>query len=160
MTSASIILSLPAACSVQEPYPSIHGVWFSCLGCSIHTTLLTRVECKASRLINSPSLTDCLDYLSHRCNVASLSLFYRYCHADYSTELANCMPPHLPRPRCIRLSASFLTYSVHLSNATVNQYPSSVPYIGKLWNSLPLSVFLPTYDLNSFKIGVSRQLSI
>ena len=53
------------------------------------TALLNRVESKAFRLIDSPSLTDCLD--SH--NVASLSIFYRYFHADCSSELANCMPP-------------------------------------------------------------------
>ena len=37
-----------------------------------------------------PSLCDSL---SHRRNVASLSIFFRYIHADCSSELANCMPP-------------------------------------------------------------------
>ena len=61
-------------------------------GGSTHTALLNRVESKAFRLINSPPLTDCLDFLSHQRNVAFLSLFYRYLHADCSSELANCMP--------------------------------------------------------------------
>ena len=42
--------------------------------------------------MNSPTLTDCLDSLSHRRNVASLSIFYRYFHSECSSELANCMP--------------------------------------------------------------------
>ena len=40
MASASIFLSLSAACSVQEPYPPMYGVWFSCLEGSTHTALL------------------------------------------------------------------------------------------------------------------------
>ena len=44
-------------------------------GGSTHTAPLNRVEPKAFHLINSPPLTDCLDSLSHQCNVAFLSLF-------------------------------------------------------------------------------------
>ena len=40
---------------------------------STHTTRLNRVESIAFRLINSPPLTNCLDSLSHRRNVASSS---------------------------------------------------------------------------------------
>ena len=128
-------------------------------GGSTRTALLNRVEYKTFRLIDSPPLTDCLDSLSHRRNVAYLSIFYRYIHADCSSEIANCMPPSLPRPRCTRLSTSSHPYSVNLSNARVNQYLHSlIPITGKLWNSLPLSVFPPIYDLNSFKRGVSRHL--
>ena len=104
--------------------------------------------------------TDCLDSLSHCPNVASLSIFYRYIYADCSSELANCMPSPLPWPHCTKLSTSSHPYSVHLPNATVNQYLHSfIPYTGKLWNSIPMSVFPPAYDLNSFKRGVSRHLS-
>ena len=50
-------------------------------------------------------------------------------------------------------------YSVHLSNAGVNQYTHSfIPNTGKLWNYLPMSVFPPAYDLNFSKRGVSRHL--
>ena len=128
-------------------------------GDSTHTDLQNKVESKAFCLINSPSLTDCLDFLSHRRNVASLSLFYCYFHADFSSKLANWMPPSLPRLRCTRISTSSHPYSVHLSKARVNQYLHSfIPYIGKLWNSLPLSVFPP--DLNTFKKGVSSHLML
>ena len=97
--------------------------------------------------------------LSHRRNVASLYIFYRYFHADCSSEFANCMPPLLPWIRYTRLSISSDPYSVHLSNARVNQYLYSfIPYTGKLWNFLPLSVFPTVYDLNCFKRGASRHL--
>ena len=175
--------------------------------CSTHIARLNKVEFKAFRLINSPPLTDCLDSLSQRRNITSLALFYRYFHAECSSELANCLPPPLPRSRCTRHSTSHPysvhlssqrrniaslalfyryfhadcssefanclspslplsrctrlstshPYSVHLYNARVNQYlHSCIPYTGKHWNSFPLSIFPPAYDLNSFKRGMSR----
>ena len=128
-------------------------------GGSTHSALLNRVESKAFRLINSPPLTDSLDTLLHRRNVASLSIFYRYFHGNCSHDLANCMPPPLLRPRCTRLSTLSHPYSVQLSNARVNQYSHSfIPFTGKLWNSLPFAVFPSSYDLNSFKREVSRHL--
>ena len=109
MVSATIFLSLPATCSVQVPSLSMYGVWFSCLrGGSTQIALLNRVEPKAFCLINSTPLTDCLDSLSHRRNVASLSLFYRYFHANCSFELTNCMPPPVPQPHCTRLLLLFI----------------------------------------------------
>ena len=118
MAFASIILSLPAACSVQGPYPPMCShVW----GDSTHTVLLNWVEFKAFYHIKFPLLTNCLDSLSHRRNVASLCFFYRYFHTDWSYEVANCMPPSFLRPRCARLSTSN-PYSVHLPLAKINQY--------------------------------------
>ena len=93
MASASIFLSLSAACFVQRPYPPMYGVWLSCLGELNIYSFLNRLESKAFRLINSTPLTDCLDSLSHRRNVAYLSILYCYFYADCSSELANCMPP-------------------------------------------------------------------
>ena len=119
------------------------------------------MESKTFCLINSSPPTDCLDSLNHQCNVASLSLFYHYFHADCSFELTNCMPSPLLRPCCTRLSISSHLYSVHFSNAKDNQYLHYfIPYTSKLWNSLPLSVFPPAYVLNSFKRGVSRKLDL
>merc|ERR1712035_143430 len=43
-------------------------------------------------------------------------------------------------------------FSVQLSNARVNQHLHSfIPFTGKLWDSLPESLFPPAYDLHSFK---------
>merc|ERR1712035_159706 len=80
-------------------------------GGSTHTSLLNRVEPKGFRLINTPSLTDCLQSLKIRRSVASLSILYRYFHGNCSSEIANCMP------RCTRLSTYSHSFSVQLSNA-------------------------------------------
>ena len=128
-------------------------------GGSTHTALLNRVESKAFRLINSPPLTNCLQSLKHRRNVASLAIFYKLYYSRSSLELAACLPPPLPRPRCTRLSSHSHPYSVHLTNARVNQYLHSfIPFTGKLWNSLPFSIFPLSYNLTSFKSKVSRHL--
>ena len=131
MTSASIFSSFQLLtlymCIIRPRMEYDSHVW----GGSTYTTLLNRMESKAFCL-NSPPLTDCLDSLSYRGNVASLSISYHYFHADCSSELANCMPPSLPWPCCTRLSTSH-PYSVHLPNARVNQYLHFfIPYTGKL----------------------------
>ena len=133
----------------------MYGVWFSCLW-EFNSHSFTKAFC----LINSPLLTACLDSLSQLLNVASLSLFYCYFHADCSSEIANCMLPHLLLRRCIKLSTSY-PYFVHLCNARVNQYLHSfIPCTGKHWNFLPLFVFLSAYDLNSFKRVVKIPLTL
>ena len=128
-------------------------------GGSTHTALLNRVESKAFRLINSPPLTDCLQSVSLRRDVGSLAVFYRYFHSDCSSELANCMPPLLRRPRRTRHSTHSHPYSVQLPYARVNQYLHSfIPSTGRLWNSLPKSIFPPAYNLSTFKRRVSGHL--
>ena len=128
-------------------------------GGSTHTALLNRVESKAFRLINSRPLTDSLQPLSLRRNVASLSLFYRYYHGHCSSELSESIPPPLRRVRNTRLAANSHPFSVQLSNARVNRYSQSFMHAtGQLWNCLPLSVFPPAFDLQSFKCRVSRYL--
>ena len=128
-------------------------------GGSPHTALLNRVESKAIRLINSPPLTDSLQPLSLRRNVASLSLFYRYFNGHCSSELSACIPPPLRRARSTRLATHSHPYAVQLSNARVGRYSQSFMYAtGQLWNCLPLSVFPSTYDLQSFKRNVFRHL--
>ncbi len=120
-------------------------------GCSTHTVLLNRVESKAFPLINSPPLTDSILPLNLRCSVASLSIFYRYFHANRSSDLANCMPPLLPRPRSTRLSSQAHPYTVQIPYTRVNRHLQSfILVIGKLWNSL-LTLFPPIYDLNFFQ---------
>merc|ERR1711980_19460 len=84
--------------------------------------IINRAESKTFRLINSPSLTDCLQSLKIHRSVASLSIFYRYFHGNCSSELANCMPPPLRRPHCTSLSTYSHPFSVQLSNARVNQH--------------------------------------
>ncbi len=95
--------------------------------------------------------------LQSRRDVASLSIFYRYCYANCSSALTNCMPPLLPSPRYTRLSSQADSCTVQTPYARVNQYRLSFfPFTGALWNSLPASVFPPLYYLNAFKRKVSR----
>ncbi len=79
-------------------------------GGSTHTALLDRVESKTFRLISS--LTKCGQPLKLRRNVASLSIFYSYFHANCSSDLTNCMAPLLQRPRCTRLASAAHPYSI------------------------------------------------
>ena len=120
------------------------------------TELLNKVESKALRVIDFPPLTDCRQPLTLCRNIASVAIFYRYFHTNCSFELAYCMSPP---PRRTRFSTHSHPYSVHPFYSRVNQYLHSFfPSTGKLWNSQPESVFPPSYDVNSFKRGVSRHL--
>ena len=128
-------------------------------GGSTHTALLNRVESKIFRIINSPPLTDCLDSLSYRCNVASFINFLSV-HIFMLTALLNLLTACLHPSHGLTAQDTSHPYSVHLSNAKFNQYfHSFIPYTGKLWNSLHMPVLPSVYDLNSFKRGVSRYLS-
>ncbi len=121
-------------------------------GGSTHTALLDRVESEAFRLISAPPLINCVQPLKLRRNVASLSIFYHYFHANCFSDLTNCMPPLLLRPRCTRLASAAHPYSVQIPRARVNRHSQSfIPFTGKLRNSLPLSIFLPFLQLRFFQ---------
>ena len=128
-------------------------------GGSSSVSLLDRVESKAFRLINDSTLTSCLDSLSLRRKVASLSLFYRYFNGHCSMELTGCVPPPLLRPRTTRQSVSAHEFSVQLENNRIGRVSDCFfPTTSTLWNSLPSHVFPPSYDLPSFKRQVCRYL--
>ena len=123
------------------------------------TRLLDRMESKAICLINSPRLTDFLQPLSLCRSVASLSLYYHYYRGHCSSELSECMLPPLRRACNTRQAPYSHFFSVQLPNARINWYSHSFIYTTcQLWKNLPLSVFPPIYDLNSFKRNVSRHL--
>ena len=127
-------------------------------GSSPYTSLLDRVESKTTRSIDDPSLTLTLDPLSLRCKVASLSLFYRCYFGHCSNELATCVPPPIARPRSTRQASFAHNYCVELSNSRINRFSDGFfPSTSGLWNSLPSSVFLASFNLPSFlqKAGLS-----
>ena len=125
---------------------------FHIWGFSPYTSLLYRVESKATCLIGDPSLTSTLDPLSLRRKLASLSLFYRYCFGHCSDELATCIPPPMVRPRSTQQATFAHNYCVELSNARINRFSDgSFPSTSRLWNSLPSSVFPACFNLPSFK---------
>ncbi|KAL7633439.1 UNVERIFIED_CONTAM: hypothetical protein RMT77_016310 [Armadillidium vulgare] len=120
------------------------------------TAILEKVESRAFRLINSPALTNSLQSLSFRRIVASFSLYYRYYNGHCSSELSRRIPPPLRRPCATRLSTQSHPFSVQLSDPRLNRYAHSYMYsTGKVWNTLPLSVFPTSYDLHTFKRRVS-----
>ncbi|KAL7641293.1 UNVERIFIED_CONTAM: hypothetical protein RMT77_008431 [Armadillidium vulgare] len=130
-------------------------------GGSTHTALLEKVESRAFRLINSPALTNSLQSLSARRNVASLSLYYRYYNGHCSSELSRRIPPPLRRVRATRLSTQSHPFSVQLSDPRLNLYAQSYMYsTGKVWNTLPSSIFPTSYDLGTFKRRVSGHVGL
>ncbi len=122
----------------------------------LSTPILMTPHCTIPRPLKDNQINN---QLNVRCSVTSLSIFYRYFHANWSSELANCMPSLLPRPRCTRLSTQAHFNTVQTPFPRVNQYLYSFFLVtGQLWNTLPASVFPPVYVLNAFKRGVSRHL--
>ncbi len=117
-----------------------------------------RVESKAFRLIGSP-LTGCLLRLKSRRSVASLSIFIAI---FMLTALRNLLTACLP-PSCGFSTLGFpllLTpiLSKPLMQESTSTFVLSSHITGHLWNRQPMSVFLPSYDLQHFKREVSRHL--
>src|ERR1044072_5742317 len=93
--------------------------------------------------------------------VASLSLNYRYYNGHCSSELSRCIPPPLRRARATRLSTQSRPFSVQLSDPRLNRYALSYMYsTGKVWNTLPSSIFPTYYDLHTFKRRVSGHVGL
>ena len=127
-------------------------------GSSPYTSLLDRIESKAICLIGDHTLTSTLDHPSLRRKVASLSLFYRYYFGHCSDELAACIPPPMARSRSTRATFAH-NYCVELSNARINRFSDGFfPSTYHLWNSLPSSVFLASFNLPAFKRQVYHHL--
>ena len=126
---------------------------------SSYTSLLDKVESKAIRLIGDPFLTSTLDPLSLRRKVASLSLFYRYYFGHCFDELAACIPPPMARPHATRQASFTHKYCVELFNARISRFSDGFcPSTSRLWNSLPSSVLLTSFNLPSFKRQVYHHL--
>ena len=128
-------------------------------GSSPYTSLLDRVESKAIHLIGDPSLTSSLDPLSLIRKMAPLSLFYCYYFGLCSDELAACIPPPVAWSRSTQQASFTHNYCVELSNARINLFIGGFfPSTSRLWNSLPSSVFLASFNLPSFKRQVYHYL--
>ncbi|XP_065672225.1 uncharacterized protein LOC136090045 [Hydra vulgaris] len=111
------------------------------------------------RIINiaGPVLAANLQPLSHRCNVASLSLFYKYYNGHYSKELASLVPSTKIHYRVNRHSNKCHPFSVTVPKCSKNSYSSSFfPRTSVLCNSLPSSCFPDLYNLQSFNSSVNR----
>ena len=121
--------------------------------------LLDRIQNRVCNMVG-PQLSLKLQPLSHRRDVASLSLFYKYFHGHCSEELASLVPPRKIFTRHTRQAARAHEFTVEEPFISKNFRRSSFfPRTSHLWNSLPSECFPPTYDLQSFKCSVNRYLS-
>ena len=102
-----------------------------------------------------------LQPLSHRRNVASISLFYRYFHGKCSQELHSLVPPNRQFQRQTRFSndCSKHPHYLHVPKSLHKFHETSFfPRTTKLWNSLTPEVFPHNYDISSFKRNVNMFL--
>ena len=130
-------------------------VWGGAPRSSLH--LLDKVQSKAIRLINNPSLTKSLQSLSHHRLVAYLSIFYRYFHGHCSMEIKSIIPDPLKHVRPTRSSTQSHPFQVIVSNPrTLSHKSSFIPRTCQLWNTLPSTSFPESYNLSSFKSNINK----
>ena len=123
-----------------------------------HLTLLDRVERRAKNLIGQQLANELLP-LSHRRDVASLSLFYRYYHGRCSSALSESVPKPKVFSRATRRADSGTCYQVNVERTrTKSRSNSFFVRTAQLWNELPKYCFPAQYDLGSFKRRVNRFL--
>ena len=131
-------------------------VWAGAPSC--YFELLDKLQKWISRTVG-PSLAASLEPLTHRRNVASLSLFYRYYFGRCSSELAQLVPLPYSRVRSTRYSDRLHDFSVTIPRCYKNVYVNSFfPRTARLRNSLPIECFPLTYDLSGFKSRINRHL--
>ena len=94
-----------------------------------------------------PLLAASLEPLDHRQNVATLSLFSRYCFVRCSSKLAQLVPLCYCRGRYSRYSDGLHYFSVTILRCYKDVYVKSFfPRTSSLWNSLPIECFPLIYD--------------
>ena len=113
---------------------------------SCYLELLDELQKRICRT-SGPSLAASLEFLAHRRNVASLSLFYRYYFSRCSSELAQLVPLSFSRGRSTRYFDRLHGCSVTISRCYKDVYVNSFfPRTDRLWNSLPIESFPLTYN--------------
>ena len=98
-------------------------VWAGAPSCYLE--FLDKIQKRICRTVG-PSLAASLETLSHRRNVASLSLFYRYYFGRCSSELAQLVPLSFSRGRSTRYSDRLDDLSVTIPRCYKNVYVNSV----------------------------------
>ena len=117
---------------------------------------------KRMRCLVGDDLFSSLQPLSHRRNVASLSLFYRYFHGKCSDELHSLVPPIREFTRSTRFSesASSHPYFLKLPRTRCAFHANSFfPRTSAMWNAPSTECFPAEYNLDLFKSKVNKFLS-
>ena len=128
--------------------------------CKSSLSSLDRVQRRLRWLIGE-ELFNTLQPLSHRRDVASLSLFYRYFHGRCSEELHSLVPALRSFPVRTRFAVTAHPYHVDVpSSRTMFHANSFFPRTAAIWNSLPLYCFPENYNLGLFKSKVNKYLSL
>ena len=127
-------------------------------GPSCYLELLDKLQKRICRTVG-PSLAVSLEPLTHRGNVASLSLFYRYYCGRCSSEVAQLVPLPYSRGRSTCYSDRLHNFSVTIPRCYKDVYVNSFfPRTARLWNSLPIECFPLTCDLSGCKSRINRYL--
>ena len=125
---------------------------------SRYLELLDKLQKQICRTVD-PSLAASLEPLAHQGNVASLSVFYRYCFGRCSSELAQLVP--LPfshgRSTCYsdRLHGFSVTIPKFYKDPCVNSFFSCT---ARPWSSLYIECFPFNYYLSGLKSRINRHL--
>ena len=128
-----------------------YHIWGGAPKSSLH--LLDRVQSKAIRLINNPSLTNSLQSLSHRRLIAGL---------PFSTAILKDIALWKSRilfliQRGVFEPTHSHPFQVTLPNPRTLAHKSSfIPRTSKLLNSLPPTTFPESYNLSSFKSNINK----
>ena len=122
---------------------------------------LDRIQERLRGLVGE-ELFSTLSPLSHRRNVASLSLFYRYFHGRCSDELHLAIPSERSFQVRTRFAVSCKSHPSYLTVPRTRckfHADSFIPRVTELWNELPQECFPDGYNLKTFKSRVNRHLS-
>jgi ribonuclease P/MRP protein subunit RPP40 len=123
-------------------------------------TLIEKIQVRAMQILGccNPVKENILP-LSHRRDVGSLSLLYRYFHGHCSNELLGLVPTlqHLGPPTRHGSVQSSFSLAIPRSR-TKHHQKSFFPHTSRTWNSLPCSVFPTEYNLAQFKRNVNQYL--
>ena len=125
---------------------------------SYYLDLLGKLQKRICRTVGL-FLAASFEPLTHRRNVVSLSLFYRYYFDRCLSELSILVPLPYSRGRSTGYSDRLHEFCVTVARCYKDVYANSfLPRTARPWNSLPIECFPLTYDLNRFKSRSNRHL--
>ena len=105
------------------------------------------------------SLAAFLEPLTHRWNVARLSLFYRYYFGGCSSELAQLVPLLYSQGRSACYFDRLHDFSVTIPKCYKDVYVNSFfPHTARFWNFLAIKWFPLTYHFSGFESRINKHL--